>query len=74
MAGNSFMSVFRGAGKFIGPIIEAVTPELRDDLVAVIQRWGQKAYATPNKWDDVLVDVISALLGITVEKPSKSKE
>ena len=45
-------------------ILKMMTPTLRAELVTFIQGWTERAYATPNKWDDVAVKLVAAILSV----------
>ena len=45
-------------------ILKLATPALREELVAFIQGWTAKCYATPNKWDDVAAKLVAAILSV----------
>jgi hypothetical protein len=49
------------------PIVNALTPIIRAEIVKAIQTWYPKAVATPNPWDDFLVVFLAKLLQIDVE-------
>ena len=50
--------------RLLGAILKRVTPSLRDALIETIKTLEAKANATPNTWDNYLVDTLKALLGI----------
>jgi hypothetical protein len=45
-------------------IMKLMTPVLREELVTFIKGWTERAYATPNKWDDVAVKLVAAILAV----------
>jgi hypothetical protein len=45
-------------------IMKLMTPVLREELVTFIKGWTERAYATPNKWDDVAVKLVAAILTV----------
>lgn len=59
-------------------VLKLVTPTLRSELDGFVKAWAEKAFATPNKWDDVGAKIVAGLLsvdlsGVTVV-PSSGNE
>ena len=48
----------------IPAILAAITPELREELKAGLERLEQKAKATKNPVDDLVVGLLRGVLGI----------
>ena len=51
--------------KFLSEILEKLSPEIREELKKFMVSLKQKAEATDNWWDDVLVDFLIDVLGFT---------
>jgi len=49
------------------PIVNALTPIIREEIEKAVKAWYPKACATPNPWDDFLVGFIAKILKIDVE-------
>ena len=47
-------------------VLKLVTPVLRDELSGFLKSWTAKAYATPNKWDDVAAKVVTSILSVDI--------
>lgn len=45
-------------------VVGAASPEIRESLDTWIRELAEKARATPNPMDDILVGLLKALLGI----------
>ena len=43
-------------------IIRKSTPAIRKEICDFVREWEQKAKATPNKVDDVLAELVKAIL------------
>lgn len=50
--------------KLVEKIIKEATPEVRKSVISAIQRLEKKASATPNEFDNLLVNVLKALVGM----------
>lgn len=48
--------------KLIGLVVPVVTPALRDMLTESLNKLEEAAKKTPNPWDDVLVDMLKAIM------------
>jgi len=72
MAGKALLNVLKAAGKLVGPIMELLSPKIREALVRFVLEWEVDAKATPNLYDDVGVDMVRAILGID-DKPLPPK-
>jgi hypothetical protein len=46
-------------------VVGAVTPELREALSKSVVEWEAKAAQTKNPFDDILVKIIKAMLGMS---------
>ena len=44
--------------------VRAISPELRNVLAGVITSLQKSAASTDNKWDDILVEILAAVLGL----------
>jgi len=51
----------------LGKVLEVVTPELRKMVESFLKDLYQKAKATQNPWDDFLVELLAAVLGIKLD-------
>ena len=49
------------------PIVNALTPMIREEIEKAVKLWYPKALATPNPWDDFLVSFLAKILKIEVE-------
>jgi len=49
------------------PIVNALTPIIREEIEKAVKVWYPKALATPNPWDDFLVGFLAKILKIDVE-------
>lgn len=49
------------------PIVNALTPIIREEIEKAVKAWYPKALATPNPWDDFLVAFLAKILKIDVE-------
>ena len=49
------------------PIVNALTPIIREEIEKAVKSWYPKALATPNPWDDFLVGFLAKILKIDVE-------
>jgi hypothetical protein len=49
------------------PIVNALTPIIREEIEKAVKAWYPKAVATPNPWDDFLVGFLAKILKIDVE-------
>ena len=65
MTWKFLLTAFSG---IIGQIVKVISPELRKMLVEMVINLYQKAKATPNPWDDFLVELLAQVLGIDLEK------
>lgn len=45
-----------------GTILDKVSPEIREYLIELLEKLEKRADATPNKFDDKLVDALKAIL------------
>lgn len=55
----------------IAPIIRALTPAIRDLVEDAMHDLYRKAYATENPYDDLVMEALMRLLGITIPDLSK---
>ena len=62
--GAMFTSVLRAAGNILKPFIPLATIGIRRELVKFFKTWEEHAKSTPNKIDDVIVDIVATLVGI----------
>lgn len=51
----------------LGKILEAITPALREAIENFLKELYAKAKQTSNPWDDFLVELLAAVLGIKLE-------
>jgi len=58
------------AVRIVRAVVRKSTPEIRKEIEDFVLKWEQKARATPNKWDDILVELVK---GILLMKKGKSK-
>jgi len=49
------------------PVVNALTPIIREEIEKAVKAWYPKALATPNPWDDFLVGFLAKILKIDVE-------
>ena len=49
--------------KIVGAAVRAASPELRSIIADALHRMRAGAAQTESAWDDILVDVLSAVLG-----------
>lgn len=47
-------------------ILNNVSPLIKDSLVTFVKELKAKAKQTPNEYDDLLVDFLAAILGVTL--------
>jgi hypothetical protein len=50
--------------KALGTIIDQATPEIRQDVTNVLDSVEEKAKATPNPFDDLLIDLLRGVIGL----------
>jgi hypothetical protein len=48
--------------KVVSNVIDKATPAIRQDIVNLVDSIDEKAKQTPNPFDDVLVDLLRAIL------------
>jgi len=56
--------LFSEAAKLLSPIIGLITPEIKTELENFVLSLFQKAKATPNQWDDFLINILASILNI----------
>lgn len=49
--------------KMIKLVVQVLSPEFKSFIVAQLPTWKEKAAATDNQWDDLVVDIVEALFG-----------
>lgn len=49
--------------KILGAAVRAASPQVREMLHGTVTRLKEAAADTPNPWDDLLVEVLGAILG-----------
>ena len=64
MASNVLGKLLSTLAKWVGFLLPVVTPEIRKFAEKFIREFEVKAKATPNIWDDALVDVLKAIFNI----------
>jgi hypothetical protein len=52
----------------LGPVIKALTAGIREELVKFLQQLYVKAEATPNPWDDFVIEFFLRVLGAEIPK------
>jgi hypothetical protein len=57
------------AAKIVGAILSLVTPEIKQLLADLLNNLYKKAVATPNPWDDKLVELLAEIVGVNLEPP-----
>lgn len=48
----------------LGTVVDGVSPELREILESSIHSLEKRAKSTPNRFDDILVNMLKSLLGM----------
>ena len=48
------------------PIMEILTPMIREELEKLAVKFYEKAEATPNPWDDFIAELLLKILGLPV--------
>ena len=64
MAGNVFGKLLSTLAKWVAFLLPVVSPEIRKMADKFIRDFDVKAKATPNIWDDVLVDLLKAIFNV----------
>ena len=57
---NIFIAI---ATKVICGVVKKASPEIRKQILLFVVELDKKAKSTPNKWDDVLVTILKAVMG-----------
>jgi len=60
--------IYRGAAGFLLAVFEKISPELREQVEALIYSLWKRASSTDNKMDDVAVKILAALVGVDIPK------
>ena len=60
--------IYRGAARVLLAVFEKISPELREQVEALIYSLWERASSTNNKMDDVAVKIIAALVGVDIPK------
>lgn len=50
--------------RIVRTIARKASPEIRGEVIAFVKNWEGHCRKTPNKWDDILVDLVKAILSI----------
>lgn len=45
-------------------VARKATPEIRQQLIEFVAKWEVECRKTPNKWDDIFVDIVKGVLQI----------
>jgi len=53
--------------RMISVVARKATPEIRTQLIEFVATWEVECKKTPNKWDDILVDVVKGILQVKNE-------
>ena len=64
MATNVLGKILGTLAKWVAFLLPMVTPEIRKMAEKFIAEFEVKAKATPNIWDDALVDILKALFNV----------
>ena len=61
--GSKLAGIVSAFSGIVRVFLDAVSPQLRKLILDSLAKWEEAAAATPNHWDDMIVDVAQALFG-----------
>jgi hypothetical protein len=64
--GRTWKGIVKIIGLFLRPILSLASPMIKAELKKLLQNWYDKAKATENPIDDLLVEFIADLLGVNI--------
>ena len=64
MADKVLGNVVSGFSKWFLGLLTVVSPKIAEEVKTFIKSLEEKAAATPNQWDDMLVGVLKAIFGV----------